>query len=519
MHFLRTLKIGLNQKSNRRKQFMPNLISNGVIFILNIFLGMWFTPYLIKHLGVDVYGLVPLTNNVVVYLSLISLSLNGAVGRYLTIDLENEDYKVANKTFNTAFWGNIGLSILTLPIVILIVWLTPIIFDVPEGYERATQILFFFAMITYLISMVRNSFSVSSWTRNRFDLRNIVIGFYQTARVGFVVVLFSFFIPRLEFVGIGLIGAAFIGLGGDILVWQKLTPQLKINFSNFDLGRLKQLFGMGGWLVVNQVGSLLFLHVDLIVVNIILGALDGGKYGAILLFSTMLRNLGQTISSVIAPTIVAKYANGKIESVERISTLSVKYLGLFLALPVGLIAGFARPLLGVWLGPDFENLSWLLVILISHLTINLSVLPLFSINIAYNKVKWPGIVTLGSGVINLLLSLLFASYFGWGMVGVAAAGAIVLTLKNALFTPIYAAGIQGKHWFSYLKYFFPSIIITFLIFSSSYILSNFFEINSWSGLLFYSLPIFIIFIIFLFLIIKPSERIYLLGLLPNGKNK
>jgi len=42
----------LSRRRSLRKQFLPNLIANGGIFVLNTLLGMWYTPYLIRHLGV-----------------------------------------------------------------------------------------------------------------------------------------------------------------------------------------------------------------------------------------------------------------------------------------------------------------------------------------------------------------------------------------------------------------------------------------------------------------------------------
>jgi membrane protein EpsK len=35
---------------------------------------------------------------------------------------------------------------------------------------------------------------------------------------------------------------------------------------------------------------------------------------------------------------------------------------------------------------------------------------------------------------------------GWGLYGIAAAGAIMLTAKNVCFTPAYAGHILGKRW-------------------------------------------------------------------------
>jgi hypothetical protein len=98
-----------------------------------------------------------------------------------------------------------------------------------------------------------------------------------------------------------------------------------------------------------------------------------------------------------------------------------------------------------------------MVIMVSHLAINMGVMPLFSIQVAMNKVRWPGIVTLIMGIGNLALAIFLAKYASWGIFGVAVAGAIVLTAKNALFTPIYGAIILDQPWHTFLKSHFSSL--------------------------------------------------------------
>ena len=56
----------------------------------------------------------------------------------------------------------------------------------------------------------------------------------------------------------------------------------------------------------------------------------------------------------------------------------------------------------------------------------------------------PAIVTIVMGFGNLGLAILLAGPMGWGLYGVAAAGAIALTAKNLIFTPLYARARSGS---------------------------------------------------------------------------
>ena len=503
---------------NKRKQFFPNALSNIGVVILNVVIGLWFTPYLIKNLGIALYGLVPLATTVASYFSLISISLNGAVGRFLTIDIQKQDTSSANKTFNTALLGNMGVFLLSLPVAIIIVWFVPKWFDVPKGYEVVAQGLFAAIAGGYFITIIRTTFSVSSWASNRFDLRNAVIAIYHITRVGVVIVLFILLQPNLLYVGVGVLFAELLGLVGDFLVWQKLTPELKIYPKDFDKSRIRQLFGMGGWLLINQLGTMLFLNIDLIITNTLLGAEIAGAYGAILMFSVLLRRMAQTVSSVLTPTVIAKHAQGDKDSVKRISKQAVRLMGLSIALPIGLLGGLARPLLTLWLGPPYAQYSWLLIALTAHLSLNLSILPLFGINVALNKVRIPGLVTVIMGVLNVFLAIVFVR-FGWGAIGVAIAGAVVLTGKNVLFTPLYAAYIQKLPWWTFVNSFIPSILGSLSVGFSMFAISHFFLPDTWLDLLFFTGVVSVVYLtIIYFAVLDSTDHLLLKAFLPGHKD-
>ena len=100
-----------NQTQN--SQFLSNISSNLAVYVVNLLLAMWMTPYLIGKLGVALFGLIPLANSVTSYLSLLTLSLNGAVGRFLSIDLQKGDLHSANRTFNTSLLGVLAIALVT----------------------------------------------------------------------------------------------------------------------------------------------------------------------------------------------------------------------------------------------------------------------------------------------------------------------------------------------------------------------------------------------------------------------
>ncbi len=462
-----------------KKRFAINVFSNVTVYAVNLLIGLFYTPYLIHNLGVAVYGLIPLATSITNYLSLLTLSINGAIGRFLTIDLAKQDRESANKTFNTGFFGVIGISILVLPIMLVLIPFVPNIFDVPAGYETPAITLFICVVLSFFVSQIDTCFSVSSWAKSRFDLRSAVTIANHLIKVLFAVFLFEVLHPSIEYVGYGVLFASLISLVGDYIIWKYLTPDLRIKSTDFDKTRIRELFGMSGWVVVNQVGTLLFLNIDLIVANIGLGAETAGVYGSIIIFSTVFRSLAGSVSSVFTPTIVNKFAHNDFEGVTHLSKLSTRYMGIAIGLPAGILCGLGGPFLALWLGESFRSYWLLLILIIAHLPINLAVMQLFGIQNAYLKVKIPGIVTLITGVINLVLAIIFSTTFQWGAMGIALAAAIVLTMKNALFTPIYSSIIQKKPWHTFMIALIPGVLTELIAGLIAWSTIFFFHYQNW----------------------------------------
>jgi len=86
-------------------QLPRNLAANIAYFLVNILIGVLLVPYFIDTLGVAAYGLIPLATSITGYVAIVVQSLNTAVTRFLTVDLQRGDYAAANKTFNTSLFG------------------------------------------------------------------------------------------------------------------------------------------------------------------------------------------------------------------------------------------------------------------------------------------------------------------------------------------------------------------------------------------------------------------------------
>ncbi len=451
-----------------RQGFLANVVSNVVYVGANVFTNLWMTPFLIGHLGIAAFGMVQLVNTVVSYISIVTSALDSALSRFVAIDLGRRDAPAANRTFNSALFGLIGIMAALIPLVLIVAVYFPAIFAVPEGWEADSSRLFLLVASSFLITVLGGCFAISCFVHSRFVYSNLVYLAGLVSRVALIIVLYSLFASRLWYAGMAALAAALVNLVGFVFWWHKLTPELHISVAAFDQTRLRSMAGMGGWVMVNMAGAALLGRVDLIVVNAYFGPAMTGGYASAAQFSMLMEHLVTAASAVIRPVILLKYAQGDQVGLQRLAAQSVKLLGLALGLPVGLLCGYASPLLSVWLGPSYEYLAVLLIVIIFHHGLNLSVRPLLHVQNAYNKVRWPGIVTLLSGALNVGLAILFARWNRWGAVGVAVATAIAWTAKNGIYMPIYTARIMRLRWWALLPSLIASIVGTALAWGLAY---------------------------------------------------
>ncbi len=465
------------------RQFGINVVTNGAVIVLNILVGLLFTPYLISKLGIASYGLVVLAVSLTGYMSIFETAINSAVGRFLTIDLRKGQFESANRTFNTALWSGLLLMLVLLPAVLVVAHMIPSLFDIPAGAERSARLLFAAVMIAYLLIIIRGIFAASAFSYNRLDLQNTVYATNTIVRIGVVVLLFSVvLVPSAWQVGVGTIAGAAVSLVLAILIWRALTPELRIDRDQFDVLNLRGMFGMSGWLLINQMGSLLFLNIDLIVINQVHGVTTQGRYGAVLQLTILLRTLAAAISTAITPVALKQFAAKDMERMALMTRKAIRWMGLLFALPIGCLVAMSGEFLTLWLGPDFSGLATLVTVMILPLSINLSVLPLFSIQTALNKVRWPGILTLVLGLLNLYLAATWVKWESVGL-GVALASAVVLTLKNAIFTPLYGAHIQGLPRYTFYQDMVPGIVAAILVSLVVFGASRALAIDSWAVLI------------------------------------
>lgn len=498
-----------------KAQLPRNLFLQVLAFITHIAVGIALTPYLVRHLGRAAYGLIPIAGVMTQYVSILTQSISSAVSRFLVIALQRDDVQDANRVLNTAFFSYLALALVQVPIFGLIIYYANSIFNIPEALYWDAILLLVCSAVSFLIGLICGVFRVPIYAHNRIDISRMLDIASQIARIAGIVVLFVVYGPALRYVGYVGLAISVSTTIATVLIGRHLAPALKLDVRAYDWRKLRQLMGMGGWLLVNYMGFLFFLKMDIWVCNRFVSAEAAGEYAAVRQWSSLIRQAGMLLSGVIGPMIIIYYARSEVERLIRLAQVSVRVLCLLLAIPICILCVFSSSILTLWLGESFAVLAPLMVIMLFHLTINVGILPVFSIQTTLNKVKWPALITCAMGVLNLGLALSLVKLFGWGIYGVVIAGAIVLTAKNAFFTPVYAAIILKQPWHTFLRSTMSGLAFLAGLTAFGYTVNYYLTPKSWVQLVTLSLAIGAVGLIAVWFIMSSKDRRLMIDMVPE----
>lgn len=442
-----------------KRQLPYNLGLNIVNFAVGVFAGIWMTPYLIASLGVAAYGLIPLSMVFAEYIALITTAINGAVSRFLTIAIQQKRWDKANRIFSTAFFA-ISIVVIALTPVLGVVSLNlHHLVQVPMGFAREAASLLFLTFLGFLLSIVSAIFSSSLYANNRLDLCRAIDITRVAIRVAVILGSFTLLEPKLRYVGYANLAGGAGSLLLSVLLSRRVNPLLRVATANFQTGQLKELMSFGGWTVASQLGYVLFARLDLVLANILTGAEIAGKYAALLQWTILLQSVAGLLAGVCAPIILILYSREQFDRLREMAVLAVKLMSIAIAVPAGLLCGFAAPLLEFWLGPSFVPYASLFWITVAPLVITLGVTPLFAVQNAYKRIVLPSVAMVLLGLINIPVVLILVHQTTLGIYAICLSGAALWALKCGVVNTLYNAYITGQPRMTFIRPLLNGVVV------------------------------------------------------------
>lgn len=415
-----------------------NSTFNLMAFLISGLVNLFYAPFLVRSLGMEVYGIIPVVLNLFVFATWASLAVNWSIGRYITIEYTQGEMDAVNEIFNTSFWFSVTLGLAIMGIGLIISQQVTSLLKIPTSSLKSVQALILLTSASTSLMILSAPAESAFYCLNRFDYRSSLQVGRTFVMIGMVWALFRFISPRLDWVGVGALSASALYLVLASIFSRRMIPAFRIRIRGFRPNRCKEMFSTNTWVLIDQLGGTMMVNLNIVLANRLFGPVASAQYG----LASQWENVAKSVLSsllVFNPIFVELFARKDIKGMRALAIHSSRAVGCFAGMATGVLMGHALAIPRIWLHNGNQRIGPMIIGFCLPVLLYGTVQPLFGIIHATNKVKIPALVTLGSGAMTLTVSAILAKVTHLGLWALLLGAGIALTLRNLAFTVYYAA--------------------------------------------------------------------------------
>ena len=486
------------------KRIFLNTFSGYINFVLSAFVLYLLTPYILKHLGVSVFGLWSLIFSVMGFFELIDLGFYTGVIKFVSQSKAYNDQERCNRILSTTFCVYISLAFIGCFILGVFATYFNEFFDIPADlHTTAINLLILLALRSILIGL-----PLAVFRGLLFGEQYIYIINFTSVFITMSYVLSAWYLLSLGYSIITLGVLNLLSVMIEYLVYVILSfvlvPGLKISFKLADLTIFKELFSFSMMQFVANISNVVMAQSAPILVKLFFTLETVTLYAITLRIINYIYRFTKQYTGVLTPIIAHLHVTEHHEKIRSIFINGTKYAlvpsTLFLVL--GLV--FSHDFISLWVGKEYLYAATLLTIML--LTMWVSTIQIIAIDvIAMSKSQH----LLGryfslSLLIYIITSVILTYVFG--ILGVAFG--ILFTSVSGIF--LWVRTVCVKYEISYLTFIKKSIMPLFVVGGLELLITSclrsFFTPTHMITILFLALPGVLIFLVMFWMFFIDNEE-------------
>lgn len=486
-----------------------NQIKQGaIISYLSIFINFaitfFYTPWMIRQIGIGNYGLYSLVGSFLSYF-MMDLGLTGTVQRYVAkFRAENNLQKISNV---------LGLVIklyLCIDAVILIVlsvlyfFLSGIFKGLSPEEIETLKVLYIIAGGFSILGFAFSPINGAMLAYEYFVESKALDMFNRVGSVLLIVVVLLLGRGVYEMVLIiGLIG--FLTSLFKFIVFKKKS-KIVINWQYFDRAEVKILFSFSVWVFIISLAQAFRLTFMPSLLGIFSNSTEISIFSLGMVFEAYLFIISSALSGLFLPKVSRLLHDDDQSRVQELMT-RVGRLQLYIVSPI--IIGFViigDSFLNLWVGEKFAKTYYVVLFLIATNLISLTQSIANDVVLAANKVKVSALAIFVSSVISLSLAIFLAPEYG--AVGCALAFFLGMLLNLILQNIIYVRKLQLNVLFFFREVHLKVLPTPIIVGGFCFLCSRFlFGISNWLDFALFCLVFVLLYILGVYLfVLTPEEK-------------
>jgi len=321
-----------------------------------LLIGLLTIPVLLRHLGLEIFGILSIIWAVLGYAGQFDLGLGRATTKYVAECVGRDDSDKLPGLFWTSLLSQLLFGVLASGLLAMISpYLTQRVLKISPAYVAETGSILLILACSLPVVIASNSLRGTLEAGQRFAVINYVripanVSVFLLPLLGVALGL------RLPGIVILLVVAR-LATGLAYLVFCfKFFPSLRNRFV-LDAKLVRPLFSYGGWVTVSNLIGPFLVYVDRFFIGSILSMSAVGYYTAPYEITTRIWLIPQSLLATVFPAFSSLQAQRSQTQLEDLYVRSLKSILLVSGPVLMIIAAFAREILAVWLGPNFAATS------------------------------------------------------------------------------------------------------------------------------------------------------------------
>lgn len=420
--------------SDSTYQIKLGAVISYITIIFSIITGLLYTPWMIRQIGQNNYGLYTLASSLI-SLFIIDFGISIAVARFIAKYNADEDQQSVNNLLGIVYKLYLIIDVVVLTTLVVVYFFINIIY---VGLTPAELVDF---KVIYIIAA---SFSIISFpfttlngiliASEKFiylkicDLFNKVL----TAVLMIIALLFGYGLYALVVVN-AICGLIIIAIKFSII---KTKTPIKVNFNFKSRAILIDIFSFSIWATVITLAEKLIFNITPTILGAVSNSANIAVFGIANALEGFVFTFANSINGMFLPTISRMIK--KENSDENVLQLMIKIGRIQLIITGLIIIGFisvGKEFIFLWMGEGYITSYYCTILLILPSLLSLTQEIANTTVVVLNKVKQKSYVYMISSIINIVLSLILSQF--WGVLGASIAICISYFARYIAMNVIY----------------------------------------------------------------------------------
>ena len=414
--------------------------------IVNVFVTLLFTPFLVRSLGKEGYGLVSLAIAFLSYLNILDFGINDSLLRFFV--RYRNDRKAAQGFLSRMMSIYVFIGVLIVVLGIALSKLFPFLFSskMSLGEVGELQEMIVIMAVGASVQIGLNPIAALAYAHEKHFfmklLESITLLGTTLVTVFFLIMEFGPF----SVVAIAAIGKVIQGVCRVAYVQKSIGVKLKL--ASVDNRELRQVIAYASPIFLSIVAGAIFWKFDSILIGSMVGLAPVAVYSIGVTFNKYFISSATALSRVMTPKIIDQLDGGASPQVitnEMIRISRIQALILLLILS-GLVV-YGKRFLNLWLGAEFDQSYWIMLFILVPYTLELTGNSR-NVVLQVKQLYWhKTAITFSMALLNIPLTILFLKM--WGVLGAAASTGSAILAGYLMISMLLKSRVGfelGRYW-------------------------------------------------------------------------